>query len=544
MRRKLIALFIGLGLVASACSSDDGDSAEPTPGATTTIPQVATLRFANTSAEKNITPWTQGSGYPGYYMMTLVYDTLAWLDPDGKPQPWLAREYNADSAGLRWTVRLHEGVTFHDGRPLTSADVKFTVEYLQKNARPRWVLTNIDRVETPDPLTAIFVLKEPKASFVLNPLADLPIIPQHIWSSIEKPLEQTTQLPIGSGPYKLVEYVENQVHRFQANPDYFKGRPVVNEIVMPYIATTQAAFTAVQSGQADAASASLTPELKAQFNQGGLKTAGGSGYRGWYLYMNTGRAPFDKAEFRQAMAAAVNNDDIVATALLGAGATGSPGFVHRSTPWANPATRDGRHDPNRARSLLDGLGYRDTDNDGVREMGTTKLEFDLITRNNDPVAVRAAELISQSVAQVGVKLNVTALDQTTAGSRTWPDYAIGATPKGDYTIALFSWAAAVQQDPDFLRSLFHSSTALGTLNRSGYKNPQYDDLADQQTKAVDEAARNRILGQMQDILARDMPAYPLFYPDDIFPYQASAFDRWVYYKGVGILNKATFIAPK
>ncbi len=120
--------------------------------------------------------------------------------------------------------------------PLTSADVKFTVEYLQKNPRPRWVLTNIDRVETPDALTAIFVLKEPKASFVLNPLADLPIIPQHIWSSIEKPLEQTTQLPIGSGPYKIVEYVENQVHRFQANPTYFKGRPIVTEIVMPYIA--------------------------------------------------------------------------------------------------------------------------------------------------------------------------------------------------------------------------------------------------------------------------------------------------------------------
>ncbi len=544
MKRKLIALIIGMGLVAAACSSDDTPIAQPAPGVTTTIPQVATLRFANTSAEKNITPWTQGSGYPGYYMMTLVYDTLAWIDPDGKPQPWLAREYSADPTGLRWTVRLHEGVTFHDGRPLTSADVKFTVEYLTKNPRPRWVLSNVDRVETPDALTAIFVLKEAKASFVLNPLADLPIIPQHIWSTIEKPLEQTTQLPIGSGPYKLVEYSENQVHRFQANPTYFKGRPIVTEIVMPYIATTQAAFTAVQSGQADTVSASLTPELKAQFNQGGLKTAGGSGLRGWYLYMNTGRAPFDKAEFRQAMAAAVNNDDIVATALLGAGATGSPGFVHRSAPWSSAATRDGRLDLNRARSLLDGLGYRDTNNDNVREMGSTKLEFELLVRSNDPVAVRAAELISQSVAQVGVKLNVTALDQTTAGSRTWPDYSIGATPKGDYTIALFSWAAAVQQDPDFLRSLFHSNPTLGTLNRSGYKNPQYDDLADQQTKAVDEATRTRILGQMQDILAKDMPAYASFYPDDIYPYQVSAFDRWVYYKGVGILNKASLIAPK
>ncbi|HWI03259.1 MAG TPA: ABC transporter substrate-binding protein, partial [Acidimicrobiales bacterium] len=444
----------------------------------------------------------------------------------------------------RWTVRLHEGVAFHDGRPLTSADVKFTVEYLQKNARPRWVLTNVDRVETPDPLTAIFVLKQPQASFVLNPLADLPIIPQHVWSSIERPLEQTTQLPIGSGPYRLVEYAENQVHRFQANESYIKGRPIVNEIVMPYIATTQAAFTAVQSGQADAVSASLTPELKPQFNQGGLKTAGGAGYRGWYLYMNTGRPPFDKPEFRQAMAAATNSADIVATALLGAGATGSPGFVHRAAPWSNPATRDSRFDLNRARSLLDGLGYRDTNNDGVREMDSNRLEFDLLVRNNDAVAVRAAELISQSVGQAGVKLNVTALDQTTAGARTWPDYAIGATPRGDYTIAMFSWAAAVQQDPDFLRSMFHSSTTLGTLNRAGYKNTQYDELSDQQSKAVDEASRNRILAQMQEILARDMPAYPVFYPEDIFPYRVSAFDRWVYYQGVGILNKATLLAPR
>ena len=545
MKRKLTALFLGLGLLAAACSSDDPEVSQPTPDATTTsIPQTATLRFANTSGEKNLTPWTQGSGYPGYYMMTLVYDTLAWIDPSGTPQPWLAKEFGVDPTGLRWTVRLHEGVTFHDGRPLTSADVKFTVEYLTKNPRPRWVLTNIERVETPDALTAIFVLKEPKASFVLNPLVDLPIIPQHIWSTIEKPAEQTTQLPIGSGPYKLVEYAEQQVHRFEANPGYFKGRPIVTEIVMPYIATTQAAFTAVQSGQADTASASLTPELKAQFNQGDLKTAGGAGFRGWYLYMNNGRAPFDKAEFRQAMAAAVDSNDIVATALLGSGATGSPGFAHRATPWSNPATRDSRLDLARARTLLDGLGYRDTNNDGVREMGTTKLEFDLIVRNNDAVAVRAAELISQTVAQVGVKLNVTALEQATAGSRTWPDYAIGATAKGDYTIALFSWAAAVQQDPDFLRSMFHSDTVKGTLNRAGYKSTAYDELADQQAKAVDDATRKRILGQMQELLAKDMPAYAVFYPDDIFPYKVSAFDRWVYYPGVGILNKATLIAPK
>jgi peptide/nickel transport system substrate-binding protein len=176
-------------------------------------------------------------------------------------------------------------------------------------------------------------------------------------------------------------------------------------------------------------------------------------------------------------------------------------------------------------------------------MGGAPLEFELLVRNNDPVAVRAAEILSQSVARVGVRLNVTALDQTTAGNRTWPDFNIGQF-RGDYSIALFSWAAAVQQDPDFLRSLFHSNPSVGTLNRSGYRNPQYDQLADQQTTAPDEASRNRILAQMQEILARDMPAYPLFYPDDIFPYRESAFDRWTYYKGVGILNKASLLAPR
>jgi peptide/nickel transport system substrate-binding protein len=544
VRRKLTTLAIALGVVAAACADGGGGTAQPEPGAPTTIPQVASLRFATIApGERNLTPWTQGSGYPGYYMMTLIYDTLAWLDPDGRPEPWLAREYSSDPSGLRWTVRLHEGVTFHDGRPLTSADVKFTVEYLQANPRPRWVLTNIERVETPDQLTAVFVLKEPKASFVLNPLADMPIIPQHVWSTISNPNDETTVLPIGSGPYRLVEYSEGQVHRFQANPDYFKGRPIVTEIVMPIIGTNQAAFTAVQSGEADAVSVSITPELRTQFNQGGLKTVGGSGYRGWYLYMNTGRPPFDRPEFRQAMAAAVDTNDIVATALLGAGATGSPGFAHRSVPWSNPATREGALDLNRARSLLDGLGFRDTNNDGVREMGGAPLEFELLVRNNDPVAVRAAEILSQSVARVGVRLNVTALDQTTAGNRTWPDFNIGQF-RGDYSIALFSWAAAVQQDPDFLRSLFHSNPSVGTLNRSGYRNPQYDQLADQQTTAPDEASRNRILAQMQEILARDMPAYPLFYPDDIFPYRESAFDRWTYYKGVGILNKASLLAPR
>ncbi|MDQ3978984.1 MAG: ABC transporter substrate-binding protein [Actinomycetota bacterium] len=557
-RRRVWTVAVALmvaSLMVAACADDDDEGDQPaTPGqgaTSTTVPSVATLRFAVSTNERNITPFTQGTGYPGYYMMTLMYDTLLWLDPQGVPQPWLAREFQTSNGGRTWTLKLQEAVTWHDGRALSAADVKFSFEYIRDSQRPRWLpnLRPITSIETPDPLTVVLTLSEPKASFALNPLADLPIIPQHIWSGITNPLEVTAELPggalpIGSGPYRLVEFRENQVWRFQANPNYFKGRPIVNEIVMPYIADRQAAFTALQGGQVDVTAATLTPELKATFNQGGLKTAGGAGLRGWYVYINNERAPFDRKEVRQAVALAIDFNDIVRTVLLGAGAAGSPGFVHRSVAWSNPARRDFRPDQNRARTLLDGAGIRDTNNDGVRELNGQPVEVPLILRNDDAQAVRAAELIAQSVSQIGIKVTATPLDPTTGGSRIWPDYQIGQTPRGDYTIALHSWAATVQQDPEFLRSLFHSEPAVGTLNRAAYKNPQYDTLADEQSRTTDTAQRNRILGQMQDILADDLPAIALYYPDDIFPYRPGTFDGWVYYPGTGILNKATLIAPK
>jgi peptide/nickel transport system substrate-binding protein len=550
-RRKSIALAVVLALGAlAACAEDSDEESRTQPTGSTTIPAVATLRFAVSTQERNITPFTTSTGYPGFYMSTLVYDTLLWIDPQGVPQPWLARDFQVSDGGRKWTVHLNEGVTWHDGRPLTSAHVKFSIEYIRNSARPRWLpnLRPITSVETPDNLTVIINTNEPRASFALNPLADLPIIPQHVWSGIDRPNDVVGELPggglpFGSGPYKLVEYRDGQQWRFQANPTYFKGRPIVNEIVMPFIADRQASYTALQAGQVDVTAASLTPELKAQFNQGELKTTGGPGFRGWYVYMNNGRAPFDRREVREAIALAIDSDDIVRTVLLGAGATGSPGFVHRSAAWSNPARRDRRADPNRARTLLDGAGLRDTNNDGVREQDGRPLEFAFVFRNDDPVAVRAAELIAQSVSRVGIKLNATAIDQQAASNQIWPDYQIGQF-RGDYFIGFHSWAAAVQQDPDQLRTLFHSDVAVGTLNRAAYKNPQYDTLAAQQSSATDPTERNRILFQMQDILAQDVPVVAVYFPDDIFPYRAATFDRWVYYPGTGILNKATLIAPK
>lgn len=562
-RPRLLAVLLLAVLAVAACTTESATvtptqtATEPAPTDTATATEatptgeptgaaVDLLRFATSTGEQNLTPWTQGSGYPGYYMMTLIYDTLLWTDPDGEPQPWLAEEVTVNDDGTEWTVTLRDGVAFHDGEALTSEDVAFTIEYLKAHPRPRFTppLEPITEVDTPDERTVVLTLSEPRASFARNPLADLPIIPEHVWSGIDDPDAVTEDLPIGSGPYRLTEYTQEQVWRFEANPDYFLGAPTVAEIVMPFVADEQAALTALQAGEVDAVTATLTPELVEQFQAAdGIEVIQAPGFRGFYLYINTARPPFDQVEARQALVASVDLNEIVDTVLLGSGTVGSPGFVHREAPWANPDTVDQEQDVEAARTLLDDLGLEDADDDGIREGADGQpLAFEVIVDSDDAIAVRAVELIAEAAAEIGLELSPLALDPQSAGSRIWPDEAVGQF-EGDYTLGNHSWAGVVQTDFSFLRSLFHSDPTIGTLNRSAYDNADYDALADEMVRAVDDAEREDLLFQLQEILATDLPALPLYFPDDNVPYRPATFDDWTYYPGAGILNKAAFVSP-
>lgn len=546
---RLVSLLAAVMLAVTACPDADEPETQPTPEPSPMQTEEAapetvdSLQFAVTFQEQNLTPWTQSSGYPGYYMMTLIYDTLFWMNPDGEPEPWLLDDWEVSDDGLEWTLHLNEDVRWQDGEPLTSSDVRFTIEYLREHPRPRFTppLEAVEEIETPDEHTVVLRLSEVSASFVRQALADVPIIPEHIWSEIEDPNEVTTETMIGSGPYRLAEFEPEEVWRFEANEDYFRGEPLVGELVMPFIAEPNAAFLALGSGEVDAVSATLSPELEEQFEEmDEVEIAQGPGFRGWYIIMNTERAPFDDPEFRKALTLGVDVDDIVETAALGRATAGSPGFVHRDAPWANPDTRDHEQDVERSNEILDELGYDDSDDDGVREGPDGPLSYELIVRATEPQAVRTAELVSEFASEVGVELNVTALDPETAGDRTWPDTPVGQF-QGDYHIGVHSWAGVIHSDPDFLVGMFHSDPSVGTFDRTAYSNEEYDQLAEEQSRTPDEEERRELLHEMQGILAEDVPAFALFYPDDMFAYRPQVWDGWVYYSGVGILNKAAFL---
>ncbi|MEN9222458.1 MAG: ABC transporter substrate-binding protein, partial [Thermostichus sp. BF3_bins_97] len=158
------------------------------------------LRIAINRDESTLQPYTYVTGYPGWNLLNLIYDTLFILDAENQPQPWLVESMQVSEDGKTYTLKLKEGVKWQDGETLTSADVKFAYEFYKDNRHSRWTppMRSIAQIDTPDPQTVVFNLESANAGFVYQPLADVPIIPQHIWQGTTDP--KTLETRVGSGP--------------------------------------------------------------------------------------------------------------------------------------------------------------------------------------------------------------------------------------------------------------------------------------------------------------------------------------------------------
>ncbi len=516
--------------------------------ASTMVQPAPKLTIAYNAFENNITPFTLTLGsIPNVHdLITLVYDTLFWSQNDVEPEPWLAEKAEASADRLVWTVTLRSGITWHDGMPFTADDVKFTFEYYQKfaGASGRYAhhvgdVPPFDRAEVVDPLTVRFFYRAAAPTFMILPGGDLPILPRHVWEKVTEPTKASKDLPIGSGPYKVVEIQPDQLYRLQANDRYFKGRPTVNELVLPIVQDPSAAFASLQTGQVDFVARNVPPELIAQFGrQPNLKMVKGTRLESTQLYFNARKPPLSDARLRKAISLAVDNQAVLQTVLLGHGRPGRDGFIHPDSPWAIP---NGGHefDAARAVQMLDTAGYTQKDSDGIRKTPTgSRLEFSVLVSSFAPQDLRATQLIAQQVSAVGVKLNVEALDPATLRQRRQAP-ADQIPPYDAYVGNLESHGHV---DPDGLYYFFHSPGAKGFGSGvTGYGNARFDQLSEQAAVTLDLTARKGLLHEMQRILADEAPIIVYFYPDGDYAYRAAAYDGWVSDPGHGIFTKRSFL---
>jgi peptide/nickel transport system substrate-binding protein len=463
------------------------------------------------------------------WMVELVYDKLFAPSPYAeKPLPGLA-ESATQLDSSTWVIKLRDGVTWHDGKPFTAEDVRFTYESFRDGSPNRYThhvndVPKIDQIVVDDPRTVRFVCNYPSPALGSITFADLPILPKHIWENVKEP-QTYKELPIGTGPYKLVELRPDQLYRFQANEAYFLGKPLVDELVMPIIKDPAATFTALKTGEIDIAARDVPPELRAEFGRlPTMKLVQTTPLSLVELRVNYERPPFDKPELRRAFSQMVDRQAIVDTVLLGHGMPGTKGYMHPNSPWTKP-NESTPFDRDGAKKLLDGIQFTDRNGDGVRETPDGQaLEFGLIVASNEPVFMRVAELVAKQSMEVGIRLTLQPLDIGTVRR-------LGSTRQFDVYVSEIGPHGVA--DPDQL-IMSHRS---GYMWKSGRPYPELDAMFEEWRKTTDIESRKQAMFQIQELHNRQPTAVPLYYPATTYAYRAAAYDQWDEARGFGIIHK-------
>ena len=298
-------------------------------------------------------------------------------------------------------------------------------------------------------------------------------------------------------------------------------------------------FSSLKTGEIQATIVPLSPELVKDFETNpDMKVERGPGFATTMFQFNTERAPWDKVEVRQAVALAIDTQQLVDTVLLGYGTPGNPGWLHPAHSVHNASIK-AEYNPAKAKELLDGLGYKDTNNDGIREANGKPMEAELLVQSNNPQRIRSAELIAAALKDIGISLKVTSLDTDSVTAKTWPDFDVS---KGrDFDVSMWGWSAPVMVNPLRMTELVASDPTKGSINIGGYKNPEVDTLAAELTTTVDAAKQKELIQKLEGIIARDLPFVMLFYQDGIYAFRPATYGQWLYQQGQGVMNKLSFL---
>jgi peptide/nickel transport system substrate-binding protein len=543
--RALTAIAASLVIVTAACTEAPGP-AQPATSAAPAAKSVALVRIATQQQESSWNPWTYISGYPGWSFLLLQFDTLMNLDLNSEPQPWLAKEVSASADSKTWTLTLASGVKWHDGKPFTADDVKYTIEMFQKNVHGRFStpLRDVERIEVQASDRLVITLKLSKPGWRTSALSDVPIMPKHIWEAqlaTNPDPKKFVDLKgnIGTGPYQLVEYRPDQFYRFKANAEYFKGKPLVDEIAVPIVTDANGTFAALRVGDLDTTVRSLSPELVKDFESvSGMKVARGPDYTSNALWVNTERVTLNPKQVRQAISLAIDRKRLVDQIHLGFATVGSPGFIHPENAFANRELK-AEFNVAKANQLLDSIGAT-RGADGIRSYRGQRMAYELLVLSaHGPLRLRQAELVGQMLREIGMTTTIKVMEFGAFNAVAWRDNDVR---KGrDYDMAMNGWTAPVQFEAGRLAEQVHSDGLIGNLNVYGFRSTEADRLAEQLLNESDQNRRKQIAQQMQALIADELPIITTIFPDGLFAYRDSVYSGWRFQKGLGIFQKNSFL---
>lgn len=530
--RKLFALLFVIVLLAG-CAATAPSAVQPTAATAGEPVRGGRMVRAMTSEPAQIDP--QGPPNSGLSLvLPYLFDTLIIRDVDNTIHPLLAESWEMSDDDKEVTMKLRPGVTFQDGTPLDAAAVKFTFDRFKEKgvASPIYGgIQEIGDIEVVDDLTVRFTFAEPAPTFwstLTMPYAGIisPTAAQQVDAA-------GTGHHVGTGPFKLGEWLAGQSITLVANPDYAwgpagvvenTGAPYLNELVFKVIPDATTQLAALEAGEVDVIFVNQPAHLARLEAMPDVVTDNLVLNSLIYLGFNAQKPPFDEPLVRQALAHAVDKAAIIKIAL---GGLGNQAFapLPPTLPGFDPslAASELGYDPEQAKTLLQDAGF--TQNaDGGWERDGTPLQGLLLTSNRAPNDAIATVIQSQLKA-IGVPVEIQQLD-----SRAVMD----ATTQGAFDLLLwrFEWS-----DPDGLR-IFLGSDAIGSTNRTAYSNPEVDAILNQAAHETDEATRVADYVDAQKLILADAPWQPLYNPIDVMAMRDAVHGIKIGYMGRMLINDA------
>ena len=512
-------------------------------------------------------------------VLSLVYQSLYVTDPETLDWvPWLAASKPVRHAdGLTYTVELRPA-RWSDGTPFTSKDVAFTGHLIQSFKVPRYFSDwkFVDRIDTPDPRTVVFHLKKTMAAFLSDTLTT-PIVQEKEWAAIaqkakttEKPLatllNHRIEHPVGTGPFTLAMWRKGAFLYLKKNPYFFgsgktiNGRrmgPFVDELIYSVYGNSDVAILALKKGSIDMFWWPIQPGYMADLShckEIRLYTNERSAL--YYMGFNLRRPPFNDLALRKAIAYMTDKDFIVKRILQGQGTKMFSVVPEENRYWCCttlPRYGDGMSHTERiqaAHGLLSDAGYRwdvpPVDDNGNPQApspirlpdGRPMERFTILTppSDYDPHRATTGLMIQEWLRELGMPayarpMSFSALLEKVKNKQDFDAFILGYGRLG--------------LDPEYMVNFFHSTgdNPRGR-NMSGYRNPDYDQLADRSSSEMDPGRRQRLVMEMQGLIARDLPYIPIYKPSVVEAVRSDRFDGWVeMLEGIGNIWSLCLVKP-
>ncbi len=471
-----------------------------------------TLNIGITTDPDSLNPFISNDRI-GSWILNNIYPTLLVMNQDSVKVPYVAEEIITSENGKKVTVKLKEGLTWQDGTPFTSADVKFTGELLYEK-KLQWqadVFNEVESVETPDATTVVYNLKRSYPGFMGTFGFWQRIVPKHIFEDIENVREFANKEPIGMGPFKLVDFKRGQYYTLARVDEWFDspaGKPYLEKIIFRIYPDVNTMVLALKRGEIDLTAKDIpftaAQELKSNPNFT-VKQTPSLGFV--YIGFNYKNEFLKDDAVRQAIATAIDRKKIIMFALRGDGKLINTGISPVYGDVVNPEAKLPQYNPEQAAEILSNSGYEDTDGNGILNAPSGKdVVLELIYDGNDIYLKKTAQILVTNFQDVGLKLELVPLEKST--------YSDLLFNQKKFDINLGGWGI-IDEASDSMYTLYHSTASLNFMSLNSEKLDTYMEDA---RFASNQKIMQENLDEFQLEFIEEMPVVTLYVQQYNFAY--------------------------